>query len=86
MLIVLLNKPMLSRMLPRSSGGNHAPDQVVHAVGFPGSFLDALAGAGAHVQPNQPGIHGREEIAPQDEDKGHRSHAEEQKRTTNIQA
>ena len=58
--MVLLNKPMLSRMPSSSRAGITSPDQVVHLVAFPRGLLDALAGAGAHVQANQPGVHVRE--------------------------
>ena len=44
---------------------NDAADQVVDIVAFAGGFLDALAGASAHVQADQAGVHAGEEIAAQ---------------------
>ena len=40
---------------------------VIDLVAFAGCFLDALAGAGAHVQADQAGIHAGEEVASQEQ-------------------
>ena len=66
--MVLLNSPMLSRTFAEFFRGDHAGGSGYRLVGLAGGLLHALAGAGAHVQADQAGVHAREEIAAQNQD------------------